>query len=128
MIKKILLGFVLATVVILLLLWLVTGGPRKVGEAARSITNSLNLMFWNATSTGEFRLPWQPADLTLGPDLSGIRDTEEAMDPETPEEELTRSQKEYDALLSQIDNVKTFGEPSPHRGKVLIVGDGAAER
>ena len=127
MIKKILLGFILATIVILLLLWLVTGGPRKIGEAARGITNSFNLMFWSATSTGEFRLPWQPDGLILGPDLSEIEDTEEAVEPETPEEELTRSQKEYDALLAQMEAAKTFGEPSPHRGKVRISESGAAE-
>src|SRR3989344_6911426 len=126
MIKKILLGFIIATLVVLLLLWLVTGGPRKIGDAARGITNSFNLMFRSATSTGEFRLPWQPADLSLGPDLSDIRDAEEAMDPGAPEEE-GRSQKEYDALLAQMESAKTFGEPSPYRGKIRIAEGGAGE-
>jgi len=127
MIKKILLGFVLATVVILLLLWLATGGPRKIGAAARGITNSFNLLFWSATSTGEFRLPWQPAELTLGADLSEIRDAEEAMEDGTQEEE-GRSQKEYDSLFAQMEATKTFGEPSPYRGKIRIAESGAAER
>lgn len=125
MIKKILIGFAIATLVILLLLWLATGGPRKIGETARGITNALS-MFWNATSTGGFRLPWQP-DLTLGPDLSELRDAEEAMEERTPEEELAQSQKEYDALLVRIEAAKTFGEPSPHRGKIYISEGGAGD-
>ncbi|MEK9154254.1 MAG: hypothetical protein AAB798_02165 [Patescibacteria group bacterium] len=126
MIKKILIGFALATLAILFLLWLATGGIRKIGDTARSFTNLLGFVSLNATSSGEFRLPWQPTGLIFGPDLSGLQDTE-GTEQDIGDEGLNRSQTEYDALLAQTGG-KTFGEPSSHRGKIQLADGTAAEK
>ncbi|OGG79737.1 hypothetical protein A3A39_04390 [Candidatus Kaiserbacteria bacterium RIFCSPLOWO2_01_FULL_54_13] len=127
MIKRVLIGFALAIVVILFLIWLFTGGPRKISGAASGLANSFNIIFWSSTSTGQFRLPWQPADLSLGPDISGIAQDNEGQEAQTPEEELSAAQKEYDAIVKKMRDAKTFGEPSPFRGKVqLAQGDAKA--
>lgn len=127
MLKKILIGFLLATVIILALVWLATGGFRRISDSARNLGGSLSGMFWNSTSTGTFALPWQPENLNIGPDLAALYGAEEAMDAGTPEEELARSQKEYDELLKQTSAADRFGEPSPHRGKVSLSQGNAAE-
>jgi hypothetical protein len=125
-IKKILIGFALATLAILFFFWLVTGGIRKIGDTARSFTNLLGFVSLNATSSREFRLPWQPAGLIFGPDLSELQ-SEEAGQDILDDDGLNRSQIEYDALLAQT-GTKTFGEPSPYRGKIQLADGTAAEK
>ena len=44
----------------------------------------------------------------------------------TTEEELAQMQKKYDALVKETDAARTFGTPSPQRGKVHL-GAGGAE-
>ena len=128
MLKTVLLWLGVIIVILLVLLWFITGGVGKTVQAARGITNPLYALFSYSTSTGSFfRLPWQPEGLTLGPDVSDIMDAEDAMEPKTPEEELAESQEEYARLVSEAERAKTFGEPSPHRGKVRIGEGGAAE-
>lgn len=126
MIKKILIGFALATVVILFLLWLVTGGPRKIMDSARSITSPFSGGLWSGTSTGEFRLPWQPEMIVSGPDIpeTTLGDGAEA---QTPEDALTETQAEYDEILKKMEEAKTFGEPSPFRGQVTLSQGNAME-
>lgn len=110
---------VVAIVALLLLLWLITGGPRKIAETASSIGNPIDYFFLNGTSTGFFKLPWQP-ELNLAPDLapylgngsaSNVRDLE----------------SEYDELQRQIVDAENFGDPSPHRGRVHITSNAARE-
>ena len=127
MIKKILIGFVIATVVLLLLLWLLTGGFRKIADTVRSFPDFFG---FSATTTtpGEFRLPWQPEGLMLGADLSDLGGQGgEGSETLTPEEELDRSQKEYEEILKKMEDAKTFGEPSPYRDLVRLSAGNAAE-
>ena len=122
MIRTILLWLGIIIVIVLVIVWFITGGVGKTVRAAQNMTSSLNLIFWSSTSTpsGEFRLPWQP-DLPRGPSLSDASETSDgAEERQTLEEELSASQKEYDVLQKQVENAKTFGEPSPQRGKVQI--------
>ena len=134
MIQKILIGFVIATVLILLVLWLVTGGPGKVINYAKKIGNPIEYIFASGTSTGGFfTLPWQP-DISIGgfyeiPDsdsTSGAGTSGGEGDSLTTEEELAQMQKKYDALIKETDAARTFGTPSPQRGKVHL-GAGGAE-
>ncbi|OGG57930.1 hypothetical protein A2853_03315 [Candidatus Kaiserbacteria bacterium RIFCSPHIGHO2_01_FULL_55_17] len=123
MLLKILIGFAIATLVILLFLWLATGGLSEVRNTASGISNPFTRLFGGGF--GAFRLPWQPEELVHGPTISGM---DGLGGEKTPEEELADSQKEYDALLQEIQNAKTFGEPSPYRGKVTISqGDSTAQ-
>ena len=127
MIKKILIGFALAAVIILFLVWLATGGPRKIASTAGSIGNSFNLVFWGGDSNARFRLPWQPEEILLGPDISDVDGGTNAGDQGTLEGELSRAQKEYDDLRRRAEAAETFGEPSPHRGKIALALGGAAD-
>ena len=126
MIRTVLLWLGIIIVILLVLLWFITGGVGKTVRAAQGINNSLASFFFSGTSTGEFRLPWQP-DLALGTKVAGMPEPDDSGESQTPEEELARSQKEYDSLLRQIEEAKTFGEPSPYRDKVRIAAGGAAE-
>ena len=128
MIRRILIGFGVATVVILFLLWLVTGGVQKTINTAKRIGNPIDYIFFNGTSTtGYFRLPWQPEELAQGPSIPDISVSSSDEKPQTTEEELTQTQKEYDALVSDTEAARTFGDPSPERGKVSINAGGASE-
>ena len=128
MIRTILMWLVVSIVIILVLLWLLTGGVGRIADSAKSIANPFGFFFsGNASSSGAFRLPWQPDNPVTGPDFerpedSGI-DTEE---PPSPEEEALSVEEEYAALKARAEAAKTFGEPSPHRGRVQIAGEGNA--
>lgn len=134
MIWTILIWLGVSIVVILILLWLVTGGVGRIRDAAQSITNPFGFLFsGNASSSGAFRLPWQPDDLQLGPGFSRPEDesvsVEESPVPEeqlSAEEQLRLAEEDYDALRARAEAAKTFGEPSPHRGYVQLAGAGNA--
>src|SRR5437868_3531514 len=128
MLKTILIGFGIATVIVLILLWLITGGPHKIYLASKNIGNPFGMIFGNGTSTPAFKLPWQPdnlyGDLTNSPgDTSPAQ--EESPTPLPPEEELNQTSKQYDVLMRDANAAKTFGDPSPLRGQVRIDGSGA---
>ena len=130
MLKKILIGFAIATVVILFLLWLATGGIQEVAGIARGITSPFTPEFWSGVSLNQFRLPWQPEPVR-GPDISDISSetgTDAAeTEARTTEEELSDAQKEYDAMVQKMQDAQTFGEPSPFRGQVEIAQGGVTE-
>ncbi|OGG58670.1 hypothetical protein A2853_02810 [Candidatus Kaiserbacteria bacterium RIFCSPHIGHO2_01_FULL_55_17] len=126
MIKKILIGFAIATVVILFLLWLATGGFREVAGIARGITSPLTADFWSGLSLSQLRLPWQPEPVR-GPDISGGNPAGEGGETQTTEEELASAQKEYDDMMKKLQDAQTFGEPSPFRGQVTLAQGGAVE-
>lgn len=117
MIRNVLIWFAVATVVILLGFWLFTGGIGKISETARGIAGYFRLP--SNTSEGMFRLPGQPDNLGLGPDISGLL-FDGASGSRSTEDELAETEEEYEKLLGQIEEAKVFGDPSPHRGDVLI--------
>lgn len=128
MIVRILIGFAAATFIILLLVWLATGGAREVAQIARGITNPFSFIFTGQLSS--FRLPWQPENAVRGPIVNsdGASAEAEAGEQQTPEEELSTAQKDYDAIMRDLSDAQAFGEPSPHRGKVTIAQGAATER
>lgn len=126
MIVRILIGFAIATVLILLLVWLVTGGAREVAQIARSITNPFGFIFTGQLSN--FRLPWQPENAVRGPIVNASGDIAGSEEDETPEEQLQSAEKDYDALARELSESKNFGEPSPYRGAVLLHQGAATER
>lgn len=126
MIRYILIWLAVIIVLLLVALWFITGGVGKTMRAAQGIGNAVDLIFRNGTTTGPFRLPWQPDEIVRGPQVIDIPDSVD--DPEaemTPEEELERTRKEYEAVQKAMQDAKTFGEPSPYRGAVQI-GAGSA--
>jgi len=128
MLRNVLIGFAVAVVIILILVWLITGGVGKTIEVAQNIFKPFTSLVSGDTSGG-FRLPWQPEIVVQGPEVSGNADTESAEDVETgdvpdPASELSSTQREYEALQAQIREAQTFGNPSPYRGQVFITQDG----
>lgn len=126
MIKKVLIWFAIATVVILFLAWLATGGLGEIGNLARGITTPLSSGFWSGLSPTQLRLPWQPEVMVRGPQFGEI-DFSESSDTGPTQEELDAAQKEYEEILKKMEEEKTFGTPSPHRGKVRLSQGGAKE-
>ncbi len=55
-----------------------------------------------------------------GADLSQSLEGSGGKATQSPEEELSSLQNEYDVLNAQANEAKTFGTPSPYRGKVRI--------
>ncbi len=114
MLRKILLGFAIATVIILLLVWLATGGLRDIARVAGNLNPASLVML----KPDQFRLPWQPEG--FGSYRIDPVDGNGSSGGSTPEEELSDSEKEYENILRQMEDAKTFGEPSPYRGQVRI--------
>lgn len=113
MIKRVLIGFAIASAIILALLWLFTGGFGKIMDTGRSLTDILTLRSFSASGLS---LPWQPDAAVRGPDISVLFD--ETGNATT--QELAEAEAEYEELLKKIEETKTFGDPSPYREQVHI--------
>ncbi len=116
-------------VVLLILLWLVTGGIGKIIETARNITSPIASIFAFATSTGTaFRLPWQPDYITPNiPDMVDSGGDDPNTSPQSTDQGLSDSERQYDSLTAKMIAAKNFGTPSPYRGQVTIEENNATE-
>ena len=125
MIKKVLWSLLAFLIVVLVVAWIWTGGLGRVLAAAKSLTNIVDFIFYNGTSTrASLRLPWQPEFLT---DDSFAQLARQAYGPSTEQDELSSLTSEYEKLDSQITESKTFGDPSPLKGQVRIINEGDAK-
>lgn len=127
MIVRVLVGFVIATLVILFIFWLATGGLREIADTAKGITNPFSFIWDGRVNLSSFRLPWQPENLLSGPVSYAEGETAAGDDPPSTEGELSESQLEYDALMKDLTEAERFGEPSPKSGAVLLSPVGATE-
>ena len=118
MILKILVALLICIVVVFVGFWLLTGGLSRGISLARGIDNPFDL-FTSTTTGAAIRLPWQPEEMLPGTDVSGYADTD-ALDSQNPREQLNSLQDEYNQLSTQAREAKTFGTPSPYRGKVTF--------
>lgn len=125
MVVRILIGFAVVTVLILLGLWLATGGAQEIVNVARNITNPFSFIFSGQLTS--FHLPWQPATTTRGPIVNSDEDSGAAESGKTPEEELEEAEQQYQKLLDEARSAQNFGEPSAYRGLVTIAQGGADE-
>ena len=118
MIKRVLIVSLAVFVIALILFWILTGGWAAVARTAQSLSNPIDLIFGTSTSGSFIKLPWQPSELTRGPDISDYAGEADA-----------RNEASGDA--DQSSNVptdpRTFGDPSPYAGKVAITGESATE-
>lgn len=103
-------------IVALVLFWLVTGGPQKAWEVGKHFTNPVSIIFDNGTSTGNFiRLPWQPPELTRGPDISGYVGVADEQKQDAD------SAPSLDTLSAgKAAQLRKFGTPSPYAGAVVL--------
>jgi len=123
MFRQIILALLAFTVIALLIMWVIGGGPRRTINQIQDIDV---LPFSPAGETG-FRLPWQPAQLfpTLNITDALLIAGDDSIDPEY---QLSLLEQEYDRLNSASADVRSFGNPSPLTGSVSIVGDASGVR
>lgn len=117
MIKYIIGALLAFTLLALAVFWVLGGGPRRTLESAQAAADR------KVTEAGDvtFALPWQPAQIFPTLDLS---DALQVNDYEpTTQERLQELEAEYDRLSGEVETQRTFGNPSPYRGKVAIVED-----
>lgn len=118
MIARIILALILSTVLIILIFWVVAGGPRKVMTAAKDqpnfISSLLNGNF--ITNILDIKLPWQGSVMIPGtPDISKY----------TGEGAGGVGGTGY--TQEELDQARNFGMPSPYRGQVTIQEGRATE-
>ncbi|MBI5645105.1 hypothetical protein HY970_03330 [Candidatus Kaiserbacteria bacterium] len=106
-------------------MWIWRGGYIAVARYAGMIPTPLSL----ASQTGyDFELPgtqklWTVPDTTTGPDDHEYGRS----DYQTTGDQLVDLQAQYDELQREVEDARSFGEPSPYRGKVAISGGTAGE-
>ena len=134
MTKPIIVGLIAFTLLALIAMWVIGGGPRRTVSEVRDTVSA-------AVESGDparFRLPWQPVeifptlDITEALDLT-IDDTandkyanaayEAAYASYSQEAELAALEAEYDQLDAAASRQRTFGTPSPYAGKIGIAQD-----
>lgn len=119
MIKRVLIVSLIVFVIALIIFWFVTGGWAAAKRTARSLSNPIELIFGTSTSGSFFGLPWQPTELTRGPDISDYAGEADARNLAAGDED-----QYYEAPSTQRP---PFGNPSPHVGKVRITDNAATE-
>jgi len=122
MIKRILLFLIFGFIIMGIIFWLVNGGPSKVIAGARSQPNFI-ASFLTGTKVPDIfsiKLPWSNlAPNIKGADISGYINT----DADTTSQGGSAGYSQQ-----QLDQVKTFGTPSPHRSRVTLRAPSATEK
>ena len=114
------------TLIALLVIWIVSGGPRKI------ITDTKMSFIAATPGGGGFRLPWQPAQLFPTLDITkalDLTDDGSSYDgPVDPGQQLQDLEAQYDQLNKAASDMRSFGTPSPYAGKITIVQDASGVR
>jgi len=112
MVKKILWAVLFSLIVIFLAVWIWSGGIGKAQNQSKAFTNLIDFIFFHGTSTdATLRLPWQP-EMPTGAGASAGNDAGSNL------------VGEQGGSVSQSNDAKTFGSPSPLVGQVRIVSGG----
>lgn len=119
MIKRVLIVSVVVFIIALIIFWFLTGGWAAAGRAARSLSNPLELIFGTSTSGSFIKLPWQPGELTRGPDITDYAGEADAR--------ILASGDEDQYSGTPPAQTQNYGNPSPYAGKVSISEHAAAE-
>src|SRR3989338_2180491 len=121
MIKRVLIISLVFFIIGLILFWLISGGLSASARTARTLGNPIDYIFGSGTSPGiSFRLPWQPASLPQGPDISGDAEVDAQNDAPGNEERGSNASP-------QPSELRTFGNPSPSAGKITLTDNSATE-
>jgi len=121
MFRQVLFWLIAFIVILLIIMWVIGGGPRR---AYQQVT-SFDILPFKPTEAG-FRLPWQPVELF--PTIDITQAFQPAKDDLADEQyQLAELEAEYERL-SREASMRTFGSPSPHTGTVAIVRDAIGVR
>src|SRR3990167_808576 len=119
MIKRVLIVSLVLFVIALVIFWLLTGGWSAAARTARSLANPLELIFGTSTSGSFIKLPWQPSELTRGPDIGDYASEAAAYNEASGDEDQQAA--------SQESPTRNFGNPSPYAGRIAIRESSATE-
>lgn len=109
MIKTVLWWLLWVIILLLIVLWFISGGPKKVAQAARGLANP-----FGGTATGTVQLPWQ-VGIPQGPDISGLAESSDnSIGQGGPGDQTTNEQQAQD-----------FGNPSPYATQIRLSAEGA---
>lgn len=119
MIKRVLIVSLIVFVIALIIFWFVTGGWAAAARTARSLANPLELIFGTSTSGSFINLPWQPGEMTRGPDISDYAGEADARNMASGDSD------QYSG--TQTDSTQGSVNSSPYSGKVFISEHTATE-
>src|SRR3990167_4943773 len=119
MIKRVLIISLIVFIIALIIFWFITGGWAGAARTARSLANPLELIFGASASGSFLKLPWQPPELTRGPDISDYAGEADAR--------ILASGDEDQFANTPPASTGAFGNPSPYAGKVVIRESAATE-
>ncbi len=123
MIRRILLFLLVFMVIAFVALWFLSGGWGKMKLAASRLSNPIDLILGDASSTstgGTMALPWQ-INAPQGADLSQYQEDANNIGNEPDYTEPSDNSSPRPTI-----DPKTFGNPSPHARQIEIVGQGGA--
>ncbi len=118
MIKRVLTVSAIIFVIALIIFWFVTGGWAAAKRTALSLANPIELIFGTNPSGSFFGLPWQPVELTRGPDISGYAGEAD---------KRIISSGDEDQYYAAPPQAPQSANSSPYAGKVRITENTATE-
>ncbi|HVU75284.1 MAG TPA: lamin tail domain-containing protein [Candidatus Paceibacterota bacterium] len=121
MIGRILRILIGAAILLLILMWLFSGGWHSVVNFVRTVPNPIDIIWGNATSTYQIHFPWE-IQAPRGADISGLA---QAGDTQLGGTSLSAPSGALYAH-SSVD-AASFGSPSPMRGQISLSADSAQE-
>ncbi|MDO8562033.1 MAG: hypothetical protein Q7S05_04390 [bacterium] len=124
MVRKILWWILVLLIISFVATWIWTGGIAKARNQSSLFTNLVDFIFYHDPSTGAtLRLPWQP-EFPTGAGIPETQTDGTASGVVQAQGELSSLNQQYNTLNSQIEDAKTFGNPSPLAGRVRILSEG----
>ena len=130
MIRKILIYVIAGMIIVLLSMWLWTGGWALIKQAVRGVPNPIDIIWGNSSSTYAIVLPGQPP-MPRGVDISDLAgsyaDTNTA-DAPSAEEQAAQQQAQYNAQLAQQQAAAHAATQSPYAGIVALSSGTASDK
>lgn len=119
MVKTIIVALLGFTLLALAVFWVLSGGPRRVIENTQAAIDRATLEEGDVS----FQLPWQPAQIFPTLDITDALNIVEDTGITNSQRRLEELEAEYDRLNTEVQTTRTFGNPSPFMGKIVIVED-----
>ncbi|MDB5237982.1 MAG: hypothetical protein JWM46_252 [Candidatus Kaiserbacteria bacterium] len=131
MIKTILTYVIAGMIIVLVCMWLWTGGWALIKQSVRNMPNPIDIIWGNSSSTYAIVLPGQPP-IPQGPDISNLTDqyadsgTSNTQDI-SPEERQAQQQAQNNAIRAQAQAAQHVND-SPYAGVVSLSSGTASDK
>jgi hypothetical protein len=123
MLMRIFIILAICCFVIFVAYWIITGGLSRAIAIGKNLDNPFSIFTSTSSVGSSLKLPWQPDGTAYGVDTytdSGEYANNEPSTYVDANEATNELQQKYEDLVAQVKDVKTFGNPSPHRGKIVF--------